>query len=118
MIRSNSWEEGDRVLAPWESDWCYPGVIRCLDGDVAFIKFDDGDRALVFVEDLEPLAIRVGALVFCRSEHGPKVYYPAKVKEVIGEELEICYEDGREERTPVSCVRVERYPFQLGTSRN
>jgi hypothetical protein len=102
------WEEGDRVLAPWEPDWLYPGTIRCIDDDVAFIKFDDGDRRLAPLNELQSIEIKEGTRVFSRVNQGAKMYYPAKVIECLGEDIQVRFDDGREERTTISYIRVPR----------
>ncbi len=104
----HAWKEGARVFAPWEEEWLYPGVIRCLDDDVAFIKFDDGDRALLPVDALQPVRVQKGDLLFSRRDKGPQLYYPAKVLRANGEEIELEYQDGGREETTVSYVRFPR----------
>lgn len=103
-----NWREGERVFAPWEENWLYPGVIRCIDEEVAFIRFDDGDRALRLIQDLEPLRINNGFRVYARRNKASHLYYPATVLEVEGENLHLEYEDGEQEWTTVSYIRCMR----------
>jgi hypothetical protein len=105
------WTEGARVLTFWEEEWLYPGVIRCIDDDVAFIKFDDGDRALRLLDDLEPVHIQRGDVVHGRRDKSEKRYYPATVLAVEGEEIELRYEDGLKQRTTVSYLRFPRSEY-------
>jgi hypothetical protein len=105
---TSTFREGDRVLAPWEPSWFYPGILRTIDGDTAFIKFDDGDRALVPMADLMPLQLEAGARVFARWNQGPKTYAPATLVAINGEIIDIRYDDGRAERTTVSFIRIPR----------
>jgi hypothetical protein len=86
----------------------YPAVIRCIDDDVVFVKFDDGDRALRPLYDLQPIRLQKGDVVYARRGKGPQVYTPARVLRVTGEEVEVRYEDGLEERTTVSYLRFFR----------
>lgn len=103
------WEEGARVFAPWEPEWLYPGTIRCIDENVAFIRFDDGDRALRDLSDLEPARIEKGVTLYSRRDREERMYYPATVLRVKGEDLEVQYdEDNFEEWTTVSFVRLRR----------
>jgi hypothetical protein len=100
------WQDGDRVLAPWEPQWLYPGTIRCIDEDVAFIKFDDGDRAIVPLAELRPVALSRGDIVHCRRDRALRQYFPARVLDVHDEDLHVQYEDGDEDFTMVGFVRV------------
>lgn len=118
MNSFTDWEEGDRVLAPWEQEWLYPGTIRCIDDDVAFIRFDDGDRGLLPLTALQAIHIRVGARVFVRPDEGPLQYSPARVVSTDGEDLCVRYEDGTEEDTTIGCVRIERGTSWYGGSLN
>jgi hypothetical protein len=113
MLLQEPWSEGDRVLAPWEPDWLYPGTIRCIDEEIAFVRFDDGDRALVPVRELEPIAIDAGDEVYGRLNRHERLYYPAEVLDVNDEEVRLRYDDGREELTTVSFLRVPRRPLAV-----
>lgn len=100
------WDVGDRILAPWESEWLYPGVVLCIDEDVAFIKFDDGDRAIVPLEDLRAIQMSRGDTIYCRRDRALRRYYPAEILSVRDEELHVQYEDGAEDFTTISFIRV------------
>ncbi len=100
------WSQGERILAPWEQEWLYPGVIRCIDEDIAFIRFDDGDRALIPLTELSPIAIRPGTVIQCRRDRAELRYEPATVLDVEGEELRVRYSDDEEDALAVSYVRV------------
>lgn len=84
MFDEIDWQVGDRAFAPWDSPWLYPGTLLYVDkdedaGDVAFIKFDDGDRAVIPLSELKSVAIRPGRLVFCKPEPDDRRYLPAIV---------------------------------------
>lgn len=107
VARSAVWRAGDRVLGPWEPGWYYPATIRCVDDDTIFLRFDDGDKALVPADLLLPLRLEIGQRVFARWDKGPRLYYPARITAVRGEELQLAYDDGRTEHTTVSFIRVD-----------
>jgi hypothetical protein len=100
---------GDRVLAMWpvEVEWWYPGVVCLVAGNDVEVQFDDGDRSLVTTDDVIPLAIGVGTRVHGRWR-GDKFYFPGRVSEQRGPAIHIEYDDGDEEWTTVSMVRVHR----------
>ena len=100
------WSEGERVLAPWEQEWLYPGVVRCIDDDIAFIRFDDGDRGLIPLSELCPIAVKPGTIVQARRDRSELRYEPATVLDVDGEQLRLRYEDDEEDAMAVSYVRV------------
>ena len=96
---------GDRVLAQWEQQWWYPGVIVAVNGAGIVVQFDDGDRAPMSIEQARPLSYSVGDRVFCRWKGGD-AYYPGVVSAVIGSAISIDYEDGDKETTTLSMVRI------------
>ena len=98
---------GSRVLAMWpvEVEWWYPGVVCGLAGAEFEIQFDDGDRTVVTQGELLPLAIGVGTRVWGRYQGG-RFYYPGKVSEQRGEAIHIEYDDGDQEWTTVTMVRI------------
>src|SRR5262245_54885478 len=62
------WPVGDEVLAPWEPDFAYPGVIDRIDGQRVLIQFDDGGVGWVQLKQVQPLKLTVGQLVFSRRQ--------------------------------------------------
>ena len=51
-----AWAAGDRVLAPWEPHWLYPGTVGEVRDGSSFVYFDDGGRGWVPAQLAEPLA--------------------------------------------------------------
>lgn len=100
---------GDRVLARWpaEIDWWYPGVVCERADDRLLVQFDDGDRAWVTPHEALPLDLDDGARVYGRWQGGGQ-YHPGLVTSRVGDALHIRYDDGDEEWTSVSMVRVHR----------
>lgn len=100
---------GDRVLAKWTSEWewWYPGVVCAVEGWSIDIQFDDGDRAIVSAQDVMPLVIRETSRVHGRWQGGA-LYYPGSVSARVGDAIRIDYDDGDQEWTSISMVRIHR----------
>jgi hypothetical protein len=106
------WQAGDRVLARWRGDllW-YPGTILARRGRTYHVVFDDQDQAEIAPPDLTPLVIQVGETVLCRPKFERELcYYPAEVTRVVGEIIDVTYDDFdlEEKNTSVSRIRVRR----------
>jgi hypothetical protein len=116
------WQEGDRVLAPWEPMFLYPGVIEQImaddaKGDQALIAYDDGGEGWVFLYSLVPLEVTRAQKVHVRRRGGPN-YFLAEVAEISGDEIRVRFDDGGFEWTTVAALRipcVENGPGALGT---
>jgi hypothetical protein len=107
VVDENDWQVGDRVFAPWEPHWLYPGTILCIDEEVAFLRFDDGDRAILPLFALQSVAIRPGGQVFCRRDRDENRYDPATVLGVTDDGLRVRYaEDKSEDLVPLSYCRL------------
>jgi hypothetical protein len=100
-----SWQYGDRVLAPWDPPFYYPGTLTEVDGDKATVEFDDGDHIDIPVALMRPLDLKEGDPIYCRWKEGPS-YFPARIEEMAEEEIFVKYDDGRAERTSVRYARV------------
>jgi hypothetical protein len=99
------WAVGDRVLAPWEPSWLYPGTVAEAEGEELFVHFDDGDKGWVPAREAQQLDIHVGSRVYCRWKGG-NLYYLGTVQERQGEEIYIHYDDGDREWSRIGLVRV------------
>ena len=103
-----NWSIGQKVLAQWYPEvFFYPGTIKAAEGDKFHVQFDDGDQALVTPKQIAPLDIQVGSRVFARWKGGP-AYFPGKVDQQDGSKIHIKFDDGDEEWTTISMIRVER----------
>lgn len=100
---------GDRVLAKWpqEEQWWYPGVVTKSDASGIEVTFDDGDRSVVAPDQMRPLSVGVGSRVYCRWRGGA-AYYPGKVGQAQGAAIAVDYDDGDQETTSISLIRVNR----------
>ena len=113
MRRGPDWNEGDRVLAPWEPQWLYPATISGIEGDVAFVMFDDGDHAHVPLVQLRPLDLRDGDEVHARRDRTEMLYYPAQVLSCSEENLQVRYADGHLDSLAVGYVRVRAPQLEM-----
>lgn len=107
ILRENPWKHGDRVLAnrPQEPFY-YPAVVQHTQGEMITLLFDDSDVPQQLpITHVLALNIPVGSLVFARVQRGAQ-YVPAVVVEKQGERLRLNFNDGHEEWTTVSAVRV------------
>lgn len=103
----SDWRSGDRVFAPWEEEWLYPGTVLCIDEEVAFIRFDDGDRAIIPLEMLQSVGIQIGDQVFCRRDREILYYHPARVLAVTDDGLRVRYtSDGAGDVVPLGYCRL------------
>ena len=95
------------MLARWpqEVQWWYPGVIVESAGGGFLVQFDDGDRSQVAANEVRPLNVSVGDRVYGRWQGG-KSYFPGKVASSMANAIHIHFDDGDQEVTSVSMVRV------------
>jgi hypothetical protein len=100
-----SWRVGDRVLAPWEPMCRYVGRIDEIRGDLAFIRFDDGDSAWLPIELLRPFELSRGQTLHARRDSG-KAYHPAELLEWSENEVRLAFEDGTEVWLTVDRLRI------------
>jgi hypothetical protein len=103
---AGSWIVGDRVLARWGGDgmW-YPGTVQGLDGRQLHIAFDDGDKELMLPDRVAPLELPEGTRVQCRWKGG-RQFFGGRITQRDGEKLHVKYDDGDEEWTTASFVRL------------
>jgi hypothetical protein len=108
-----AWKIGDRVLASWLDSFFYPGRIRHIKGNSCEIVFDDGDVAWVHEANVRRPDIHKGSQVFCRFQAGP-MYLLGIVQQQNGEKIQVRYENGEQEWTTISMVRVQRQLANVG----
>lgn len=103
------WKPGDRVLAPWEPHFLYPGTIREIESGIALIDYDDGDVGPVALAELAPLHLEVGMRVQARRERFEKVYEPATLTAVEGDSVTVRYDsDESEDVLDIAYLRLPR----------
>jgi hypothetical protein len=97
---------GDRILGrrPPEDYW-YPGTIRHSVGQRFYVIFDDGEDALLPPEQLRPLRLEIGDLVFARrTAEGD--FEPAHINDKAEDRLYLAYEDGEQGWVGLDVVRI------------
>ena len=102
-----AWQVGDRVLARWRDQYFYPARVRAVSGARCQVDFDDGDVDWVPAAQLLEPDVKVGTRVFARVGGGP-AFFPGVVSQQKGETLQVRYDDGDEEWTTLSMVRLQR----------
>jgi hypothetical protein len=89
---------GDWVLARWKNgQYWFPGIIQSVSGDRLTIKYDDGDRETLKVNDVKPYNWTIGSRVECNFRGSG--WYAGKITALGGEKLSIAYDDGDKENT-------------------
>lgn len=112
--RVGSKPQGERVLGRWDFFW-YPGTVLGKHPEGVHVVFDDGDEMMLLPEQVRPLDLREGERLFARPGKGP-LYRPARLDRLQGEKIRLAYDDGQEEWSDVSVVRVvrgdENHPYR------
>jgi hypothetical protein len=100
-VSADAWKVGDNVLAPWEPEFLYAGVIQQIEQGQAHIAFGDGDEGWVFLSQLRPVDLRPGQKVLCRRKPG-RLHVPAHLRAVSGERIQVEFTDGVDWMTTAS----------------
>ena len=108
VAQNSSWEVGDTLLVNWTGDvYWYPGTIQKKEGNRYFVHFDDGDKEWTYRSKMISDDIAVGDRVFGNWK-GKGKYYKGKISTRNGKTIHISYDDGDQETTTISFVRVIR----------
>lgn len=114
MARNARWKVGDRVLAPWEPDFLYPGTIAYVGRNGLVIEYDDGDEGYVPESTVRPLQVQVGSQVQIRRDPDVNRYYWGEILAVYDSEVKVRYsEDDSEETLPIGRIRIPRVLLRL-----
>ncbi|MBM3995489.1 MAG: hypothetical protein FJ303_15240 [Planctomycetes bacterium] len=103
----NPWKLGDRVLAKKPDSYFYPGVVREVSEYGCLIVYDDGDAAWAHYAHVLVQDIKIGSRVFCKHKTA-QVFAPGTVSQLKGETVRVQYDQGEEEWTSISMLRVQR----------
>lgn len=103
----NPWKPGERVLAKKADSYFYFGVVREVAENGCLIVFDDGDGTWVHFAHVLAPDIKVGSRVFCKGKHA-RDFNPGTVNLLKGESIRVRYDQGEEEWTSISMLRVQR----------
>ncbi len=105
---ASTWKSGDTVLANWSGDeYWYPATVLSVEGDRFFVVFDDGDKEWSVADRMLPEDLRAGDRVFGNWKNLGR-YYPGRITRRDGRDIHITYDDGDQEDTTISFVRVIR----------
>jgi len=108
LAKLPQWKVGEKLLVNWSHDkYWYPATIKKKDGQRYFVVFDDGDKEWTVPSRMIEEDIRVGDRVFGNWK-SRKRYYPGRVTRRDGNKIHISYDDGDQENTTISFVRVLR----------
>ena len=113
--RGAGWIRGQRVFARWDDGFWYPATVEASDAQSIRITYDDGTSGFVEPQHAEPIDLAEGDRVFCRWQGSPE-YHPGKIVRISGEKIQVHYDDGDQENSTVSMVRVFRgkIPWKVG----
>ena len=113
--RSAAWSRGQRVFASWNDGFWYPATVESSDTQSVRVTYDDGTSGLVEPKQVQPMELTEGHRVFVRWQGGAE-YHPGKIARFSGENISVRYDDGDEEETTVSMVRLflDEIPWKVG----
>jgi hypothetical protein len=99
-------QAGQRVLAFWPpGPHFYPGTIDKMMGSSVRIHFDDGDKATFSTEQVLPLILEVGQIIFARRR-GAATYTPGQIVSREGDDLQMRFGDNKTERITLAQICV------------
>jgi hypothetical protein len=105
---SGKWKTGDRVLVKWSKDaYWYPATVAGIEDNMYSIEYLDGDSEFRFERYLQAEKLGPGDAVFGNWQ-GKGKYFKGKITARNGDDIHIKYDDGDQEDTTVSKVRVIR----------
>lgn len=99
------WEEGDRVLASGRDEFWFPALVLALDGERTFVSLLDGRHGWLKPEEIRSLKITPGMSVQCRKGAASE-YLPAIVESIHGNVVQVKYDDGTQEVSLLSLLRM------------
>ena len=90
---------GDWVLGNYQrSGYWFPGVVESTREGAVTIRYDDGDREIVGLQDVRPYNWMIGTRVECNYK-GAGRWYSGTIASLAGERIGIAYDDGDKEMT-------------------
>jgi hypothetical protein len=106
QLFTGKWKVGDPCLVKWSGDgYWYPGRVSQVKDGLYFIRYDDGDSEWRFEKYIREEKLKPGDVVFGRWRSGNR-YYRGRITARKGSDIFIHYDDGDEEWTTISRVRV------------
>jgi len=105
---ADDFEIGKTILVNWSKDkYWYPATVLKIDGHRYFVRFHDGDEEWTNKSFMKTEDIKAGDKGYGNYKNAGK-YYPGQVTQRKGPAIHIKYDDGDEEYTTISFVRVLR----------
>lgn len=96
---------GKRVLAQWDDGFWYPATVKARGPRGIQVTYDDSSEGEVPPDQIRDLDLKAGDRIFVRWQGGPS-YFPGRLVKRGGEKIHVKYDDGHEETTTISMVRV------------
>ena len=104
--KSDRFKVGRRIYGRWSPDgFWYPGTIKSVKGGKYYIHFDDNDQAWLEEGEVTTYQPVVGDRIE-GNWLAKGLFYKGKVTSRRGEKVHILYDDGDEEDTTISYLRV------------
>ncbi len=99
--------KGDWVLGNYKgAGYWFPGVVEKIGGGQITVRYDDGDRETVSINDVRPYDWMIGMKVECNYK-GQGEWYAGKIASLAGEKIGIAYDDGDKETTKTGRCRTQ-----------
>lgn len=96
---ANAQTAGDWVLGNYKNaGYWFPGVVEKTGGGQITIRYDDGDRETVSINNVRPYDWMIGSKVECNFK-GQGEWYAGTISSLAGEKIGIAYDDGDKETT-------------------
>ncbi len=103
-----AWRAGETPLVNWSRDeYWYPATVKKAEAARYYVVFDDGDEEWTTAERMTVEDLREGDRVFGNWQKRG-LYYPGRIFQRRGLDIHIKYDDGDEENTTLSVIRVLR----------
>lgn len=104
---ANAQTVGDWVLGNYKNaGYWFPGVVEKLQGGKITVRYDDGDRETVRLDQVRPYDWMIGMKVECNFK-GAGDWYPGTIASLAGEKIGIAYDDGDKETTKTGRCRTK-----------
>jgi hypothetical protein len=105
-VAANAQTVGDWVLGNYkDAGYWFPGVVEKIGGGKITIRYDDGERETVRLNDVRPYDWMIGMKVECNYK-GQGEWYSGTISSLAGESIGIAYDDGDKERTKTGRCRT------------
>ena len=99
--------KGDWVLGNYKgAGYWFPGIAEKVQGGKVTIRYDDGDRETVGLNEVRPYDWMIGMKVECNYK-GSGDWYPGTIASLAGEKIGIAYDDGDKETTKTGRCRTQ-----------